>query len=130
MSHKLFVSGYQTGPLGYLISSPKALRLLLSYKLPDVKLQFFLLKWAGALLAILGGAVCGFNLMPTFLAWGVVVQGICLFLFLLWLSADDIFLSFALEDEGFYKVATQSHALDLFEDTEYSLPQPAEHHSP
>lgn len=126
----MFISACDTGTLGYLISSPKALRLLLSYKLRDVKFQFFLLKWAGALLAILGGAVCGFKLMPMFLALGVVVQGVCLSLLLLWLSADTIFLKFALEDEEFYKVATLSHALDVFEDTEYSLPQPAECHSP
>ena len=124
MPHKNFIFAHETGPLGYLISTRKALRMLLAHKIRDSRLQWFLLKWAGVLLAVLGAGICGFNLMPTSLAAGVFAQGACLLALLLWVGAGDIFLKFVLEDERFYKLATERHALDVFEGTESSLPQP------
>ena len=124
MPHKNFIFAYETGPLGYLISTRKALCMLLAHKIRDSRLQLFLLKWAGVLLAIAGAGICGFNLMPMILAMGVFAQGICLFALLLWFGAGDMFLKFALEDERFYNLATERHALNVFEDTDFSLPQP------
>jgi hypothetical protein len=119
MPHKMFIIAYKTGPLGYLISTRKALGVLLAHKIRDSRLQMFLLKWAGVMLA----GICGFNLMPIFFATGILAPGICLFVLFLWLGADDIFLKFALEDEHFYNLAMQSRALSIFEDTELSMPQ-------
>jgi hypothetical protein len=124
MPHKMFIFAYETGPLGYLISTRKALCVLLAHKFRDARLQLFLLKWAGALLAVLGAGICGFKLMPIFLATGVFAPAACVFALLLWLGAGDIFLKFALEDERFYNLATKSRALNVFEDTDLSLPQP------
>jgi hypothetical protein len=123
MPHKMFIIAYKNGPLGYLISMRKALGALLAHKIRDSRLQMFLLKWAGVLLAALGAGICGFNLMPIFFATGILAPGICLFVLSLWLGAGDIFLKFALEDEHFYNLATQSRALSVFEDTEFSMPQ-------
>jgi hypothetical protein len=120
MPHKMFISAYKTGPLGYLISTRKALCILLAHKICDSRLQKFLLKWAGALLAILAAGFCGFHLLPMFWATGIFAQAVCLFALLLWLGAGDIFLKFALEDERFYKLATESRALCVFRDTELS----------
>jgi hypothetical protein len=124
MPHKLFVSAYKSGPLGYLISIRKALGVLLTNKMLDSRLQLFVLKWAAALLVIVGAGFFGFSLVPMFLAVGIVIQSACLFALLLWLATGDMFLKFALEDERFYNLATKSHALSVFEDTEFSLPQP------
>jgi hypothetical protein len=125
MPYKKFIFAYESGPLGYLISMRGALSILLAHKIRDSRLQMFLLKWAGALLVLAGAAIGGFNLMPNLLATGIIAPGILICSLLLWLGAGDIFLKFALEDEGFYNLATQSHALSVFEDTEYSLPQPS-----
>jgi hypothetical protein len=38
-----------------------------------------------------------------------------------WLSAGDILLKLALEDERFYLLALERRALDVFEDTELSM---------
>jgi hypothetical protein len=124
MPYKLFVSAYKSGPLGYLISIRKALGVLLTNKMLDSRLQLFVLKWAAALLVIVGAGFFGFSLVPMFLAVGIVIQSACLFALLLWLATGDMFLKFALEDERFYNLATKSHALSVFEDTEFSLPQP------
>jgi hypothetical protein len=59
-----------------------------------------------------------------FLAVGVVAEGVFLSLLVLCIDAGDILLDFALEDERFFELATRSHALSVFEDTELSLPQP------
>ena len=120
----MFVVVYQTGPLGYLITTRKALGVLLGNKIRDSRLQLFLLKWTLTLLVLLGAGIGGFNLLPTLLALGVFSQIICLCTVLLWIGSGDIFLKFALEDEGFYNLATQGHALSVFEDTDSSLPQP------
>jgi hypothetical protein len=124
MPYKKFIFAYKNGPLGYLIAIPKAVFILLNYKISDSRLQFFLVQWAGSLLVILGAALCGFSLMPMFWAAGVFAPGICFFAFLVWLAAGDIFLKFALEDERFYNLATESHALSVFEDTDISIPSP------
>ena len=123
MPHKMFIFAYETGPLSYLISTRKALGILFAHKLRDARLQLFLLKWAGALLAAVAAGICGFNLMPMFLATGVFAPAVFLIALLLWLGAGDIFLKFALEDERFYNLATAGHALSVFEDTEFSTPQ-------
>src|SRR5258708_5104721 len=104
MPHKIFIFAYEAGPLGYLISTRKALSILMAHKLRDARLQLFLLKWAGALLVVLAAGICGFNLMPMFLATGVFAPAICILALLLWLGSGDIFLKFALEDERFYKL--------------------------
>src|SRR3984885_14446483 len=116
MPHKMFVLAYKNGPLGYLIALPKAICMLLSHKIRDTRLQLFLVRWAGALAVILGVAMCGFSLMPMLVAAGVFAPGMCFFAFLVWLAAGDIFLKFALEDEGFYNLATKTHALSVFLD--------------
>jgi hypothetical protein len=124
MPYKIFVFAYKNGPLGYLIRIPKALCILLNRKIRDARLQLFLLKWLAAAVAVLGASIFGFNLLP--LSWAVGVSAHCVFLFalMLWLASGDLFLKFALEDEQFYNLATESRALSIFEDTEYSLPQP------
>jgi hypothetical protein len=122
MPHKMFVLAYKNGPLGYLIAIPKALYILMSFKFRDPRLLFFLIQWAGALLVIFGVGMCGFSVMPTLIAAGVFAPVTCFFGFLVWLAAGDIFLKFALEDEGFYDLATRSHALSVFVDTDASVP--------
>jgi hypothetical protein len=124
MPYKKFILAYRNGPLGYLIAIPKAVAILLNHKIRDSRLQFFLVQWTGSLLVILGAAICGFSLMPIFLAAGVFAPGLCFFTFLVWLAAGDIFLKFALEDERFYNLATESQALSVFEDTDSSTPSP------
>jgi hypothetical protein len=124
MPDKIFVFACESSPLGYVISMREALSILLAHKIRDSYLQLFLLKWAGALMAIVGAEVCGFNLMPMYLAIGLLVPCVCLFLLSLWLSTRDIFLKFALEDERFYLLALERRALDVFEDTELSMAQP------
>jgi hypothetical protein len=124
MPHKMFVFAHKTLPLGYLISTRNALSVLVAQKLRDSRLQLFVMKWTGALLAVLAAGFLGFSLVPVVMAVGIIAQGACLFALLLWLGAGDMFLKFALEDERFYNLATESHALTVFEDAEFSLPQP------
>ena len=124
MPHKMFVIAYKNGPLGYLIRVPKALCILLNQKSRDSRLQLFLLKWVGAFVAIVDAGIFGFNLLPMPWAVGVLTHCVFLFALILWLTSGDLFLKFALEDEQFYNLATERHALSVFEDTEYSLPQP------
>ena len=124
MPHRMFISAYETSPLGYLISTRKAFYLLLMHKIRDSRLQLFLLERAGALLIVVGAAICGFKVMPTLLATGFCAPGVCFCALILWLGAGDMFLTFALEDERFYNLATKTRALDVFEDTEPSLLQP------
>lgn len=121
MPHKKFIFAYETGPLGYLITIPKALPILVAHKTRDARFQLLLAKAVCALFVVLGAAVCGLNLMPMFLAVGVAAQGVCLFALLLWFGVGDIFLTFALEDERFYELATEKNALNVFEDTDLSL---------
>jgi hypothetical protein len=124
MPDEIFAFAYESSPLGYLISMREALSILLAHKIRDSHLQLFLLKWAAALIAIVGAEVSGSNLMPMYLVVGLLVPCVCLFLLSFWLSAGDIFLKFALEDERFYLLALERRALDVFQDTELSMVQP------
>jgi hypothetical protein len=96
---------------------PKTLRILLVYKIRDTRFQLLLINWACTLLAVLGAGICGFDLMPMFLAVGAVAEGVFLFVLVLCIGAGDILLDFALEDERFFELATRCHALISFEDT-------------
>jgi hypothetical protein len=124
MSYEQFILAHKTVPLGYLISTRKALGLLLVHKTPDARFQFLLVSWTAAFFAILGAALCGFKLMPMFLAASVFALGVCLFALLVCLGTGDIVLKFAFEDQRFFELATRCRALSIFEDTELSLPQP------
>jgi hypothetical protein len=124
ISHKQVVTAYGTVPLSFLISVPKALRVLLVHKIRDARFQLFLVRWACAFFCVLGLGIWAFNLWPMFLAVTVFALGICCCGSLLWLGVGDILLKFTLEDGSFFKVATGCHALDIFEDREPSLPQP------
>jgi hypothetical protein len=122
MPHKMFVLAHQNCPLGYLIAIPKAVYMLLNHKSRDSRVQYFLVQWVGALLVMLGIGLCGFTLMPTLIAAGVFAPAAGFFALLGWLAAGDIFLKFALEDEGFYNLATANHALSVFADADHQLP--------
>ena len=124
MSHKQVITAYGAVPLGFLISMPKALRILLVHKILDTRLQLFLVKWACSFFAVLGVGVCGFSLLPMVLFGVVFAFGISLLALLLWVGVGDIFLRFALEDGCFFELATRSHALDIFEDPETPPHQP------
>jgi hypothetical protein len=123
MSHDQFIVAYETVPLGFLISTPKTLRILLVHKIRDTKFQMLLFNWTCTLFAVLGAGIYGFSLMPMFLAVGVVAEGVFLLFLLLCIGAGDILLDFALEDERFFELATRCYALSIFEDTEFALPQ-------
>jgi hypothetical protein len=124
MSHKQFLCAHETTSLGYLISMRKALGMLLVHKIQDARLQLLLRKWTFILFGVLAACICGFNCLPMFLAAGLLAQGVCLFAVLLWLGAGDLLLEFALEDRQFFELATECGALIVFEDTDFSLPQP------
>jgi hypothetical protein len=123
MPHKMFVLAHQNCPLGYLIAVPKAVYMLLNHKMRDSRVQYFLVQWVGALLVMLGVGMCGFTLMPTLVAAGIFAPAISFFALIAWLAVGDMFLKFALEDEGFYNLATASHALSVFTDAD-QLPSP------
>ena len=120
MSHGQFIVAYETVPLGFLISTPKTLRILLVHKIRESRFQSLLFNWACTLLALLGAGICGFSFMPMFLAVGVVAEGVFLFFLVLCIDAGDILLDFALEDERFFELAIRCHALSIFEDTEFA----------
>jgi hypothetical protein len=124
MLRRKLIENRPKGPLGYLVHTPKALRILLTHKFRDPRFQRLLAGSACLLLAILGCCYCGFSLIPTF--WAVSAFTPLLFLVALILSigAGDLFLQFALEDDRFFEVATKSHALSVFEDDDQSLLQP------
>jgi hypothetical protein len=123
MSHGQFIVAYEAAPLGFLISTPKTLRILLVHKIREPRFQFLLFNWACSLFALLGAGICGFSFMPMLLAVGVVAEGVFLFLLVLFIDAGDILLDFALEDERFFELAIRCHALGIFEDTEFAPPQ-------
>jgi hypothetical protein len=123
MSHGQFIVAYETVPLGFLISTPKALRILLVHKIREPRFQLLLFNWACTLLALLGAGICGFSFMPMFLAVGVVAEGFFLFFLVLFIDAGDILLDFAPQDERFFELAIRCHALGIFEDTEFAPPQ-------
>ena len=119
MSHQQFISATDADPLAFLISTPKTLRILLEQKIRDKRFQLLLADWACALLALLGVGICGFKILPVFLAVGVLAEGVFLFLLVLCIGAGDLLLDFALEDERFFEFATRCHALNIFEVTEF-----------
>jgi hypothetical protein len=123
MSHGQFIVAYETEPLGFLISTPKTLRILLVHKIRDTRFQLVLFNWTCSILALFGAGICGFSFMPMFLAVGVVAEGIFFFFFVLCIDAGDILLDFVREDEGFFELATRCHALGIFEDTEFARTQ-------
>jgi hypothetical protein len=118
------IANYPEGSLGYLVNTPKAIRILLTHKLRDPRFRRLLDRSICLIIAILGCCVCGFYLIPTF--WAVSASTPLLFLvgLILSIGAGDLFLQFALEDDRFFEVATKSHALSVFKDDEQSLPQP------
>jgi hypothetical protein len=118
------ISSDSKGPLSYLVSTPKALRILLTLKLPDARFQQLLAHWACVLLAIIGFGVCGFFLMPMVWAMSAFAPAILLFGLLLSIGTGDVFLQFALEDDRFFELATKNHALSIFDEDDQSLPQP------
>jgi hypothetical protein len=124
MSHKQAVTGNGTVPLGFLVSAPKALGILLVHKIRETRFQLFLLRWACAFFAVLGLGIWAFALWPMFLAAVAFAFGIGLYSFLFCIGVGDILLKFAFEDGSFFEMATGCHALYIFEDTEPSLPQP------
>jgi len=123
MSHGQFIVAYETVPLGFLLSTPQALRILLVHKIREPTFQLLLFNWACTLLTLLGAGICGCSFMPMLLALGVVAEGVFLFFLVLCIGAGDILLDFALEDERFFEVAIRCHALGIFEDTEFAPPQ-------
>jgi hypothetical protein len=124
MLRRKLIATHPNGPLGYLVNTPKALRILLTHKFRDPRFQRLLGRSICLLLTILGCCACGFSLVPTF--WAVSAFTPLLFLVALVVSigAGDLFLQFAMEDDRFFDVATKSHALSVFEDDDQSLPQP------
>jgi hypothetical protein len=118
------IATHPKGSLGYLVHTPKALRILLTHKFRDSRFQSLLARSVCLLLAIFGFCLCGFSLIPTF--WTVSAFAPLLFLVALILSigAGDLFLQFALEDDRFFEIATKSHALSIFEDDECLLQPP------
>jgi hypothetical protein len=119
MSHQQFISANEAGPLAFLISTPQTLRILLEQKIRDKRLRSLLLDWACALLALLGVGIWGFQILPVFLAVGVLAEGAFLFILVLCIRAGDLLLDFAVEDERFFEFATRCHALNIFEVTQF-----------
>jgi hypothetical protein len=124
MLHKNFVLAYYNSPLGCLIDTRKALGILMVHEIHDSRLRLFMLKWTAAVVLLLGAGICGFFLMPTFLALGLFLAPISLCALAFWFGSQDLFLKFVLEDEGFYNLATQSRALSVVDDTDSDQPQP------
>ncbi len=124
MPHKEFVLAYYNSPLGCLIDTRKALGILLVHEIHDSRLRVFLFKWIAVLVLLLGAGLRCFNLMPIFLTLVLYSVTIALCAFLFWLGSEDLFLKFALEDEEFYNLATQSRALSFFNDPDSPQPQP------
>jgi hypothetical protein len=123
MSSEKFVSAQEAGPLGYSISTRRALCILFTRKMNEPRFQRLLAQWAAGFLVLVGVAVCAFLLLPAFWAAGALAHGICLFGLFVSIGVGDLFLQMALEDGRFFEMATQSNALWLFEDDDQSLSQ-------
>jgi hypothetical protein len=124
MLRRKLISPRPSGPLSYLVNTPKALRILLTHKSRDTRFRRLLAQSVCLFLAILGCGICGLFLVPTFWAVSAFTPIIFLFALLLSIGAGDLFLQFALEDDRFFEVATKNHALSVFADDDMSLPQP------
>lgn len=125
MPHEKFVFAYETGPLSYLVSTRKALRILVAHKIRDPRFQRLLAQWICSLLGLLGVAICGFLLVPSLWAASGLAPGICLLALFVSVGAGDLVLQLALEDERFFEMATRNRTLLIFVDDEESLPQPS-----
>jgi len=99
MSHGQFTVAYETVPLAFLISTPKTLRILLVHKIRETRFQLLLFNWACTLFAVLGAGICGFNSVPMSWPWALLLKASFFFSWSFAISADDILLDFALEDE-------------------------------
>jgi hypothetical protein len=115
----------EEGPLGYLVSTPKALRILFTHKIRDTRFQHLLTQYACLLSALMAAGVGAFLLLPALWAVSAFAPGLLLFGLFISIGAGDLFLQFALEDEQFFEMATKSNALNVFADKDQSLPQPA-----
>jgi hypothetical protein len=124
MPHEKFVFAYETGPLSYLVSTRKALRILLAHKIKDPRFQRLLAQWICSLLVLIGATACGFLLVPSLWAASGLAPGVCLLALFVSVGAGDLVLQLALEDERFFEMATRNRALFVFVDDEESLPQP------
>ena len=125
MPHEKFVFAYQTGPLSYLISTRKALRIMLAHKIKDPRFRRLLAQWSCSFLLLIGAAAAGFLLVPSLWTASGLVPGLGLLALFVSVGAGDLFLQLALEDEGFFEMATRNRALLIFVDDEESLPQPS-----
>jgi hypothetical protein len=124
MPHEKFVFAYETGPLSYLVSTRKALRILLAHKIKDPRFQRLLAQWICSLLVLIGATACWFLLVPSLWAASGLAPGVCLLALFVSVGAGDLVLKLALEDERFFEMATRNRALFVFVDDEESLPQP------
>ncbi len=122
-SYKKLSIARGTVPFGFLISVPKALRVLLVHKIRDNRFQSFLVRWACTFIAVLGLGIWALYLLTMFLAGVIFAPAICFYALMVWIGIGDILLKFALEDRSFFKMATECQALNIFEDTEPSLPK-------
>jgi hypothetical protein len=126
-SYRKVSIAHGTVPLGFLISVPKALRVLLVHKIRDNRFRSLLVRWACTFIAVLGLGIWALNLLPMFLAGVIFALAICFYALKLWIGIGDILLKFALEDRSFFEMATGCQALNIFEDTEPSLPKPLDY---
>jgi hypothetical protein len=111
------------GSLAYSVCTSKALRILLTHKIRDARLQHLLALWTFVFMGLTAVGVCGMTMVPPFWAVGAFAPGMALFALFLSIGAGDLFLQFALEDERFFEMATETQALSVFQDDE-SLSQP------
>jgi hypothetical protein len=124
MPHEKFVFAYETGPLSYLVSTRKALGILIAHKINDPRFQRLLAQWICSLLGLIGAAIFGFLLVPSLWAASGLAPCICLLALFVSVGAGDLVLQLALEDERFFEMATRNRTLLIFVDDEESLPQP------
>jgi hypothetical protein len=125
MPHEKFVFAYETGPLSYLVSTRKALLILLAHKISDPRFQRLLAQWICSLLGLIGAAILGVLLVPSLWAASGLAPCICLLALFVSVGAGDLVLQLALEDERFFEMATRNRTLLIFVDDEESLPQPS-----
>src|ERR1700730_13079301 len=74
-----YVSSNETHPLGYLVSTPKALRILFTHIIREVRVQHLLSQWACIFLALIEAGICGYFLILTFWVVGAFAPAIFLF---------------------------------------------------
>src|SRR5260370_4168274 len=124
MPYDKFVFAYATGTLSYLVSTRKALRILLAHKIKDPRFRGLLAQWTCSLLALIGVAVCGFSLVPALWAASGLAPDICLLALFVSVGAGDLFLQLALDDELFFDMPTRNRVLLRCAADQQGLPQP------